>query len=134
MNGRPSNDNEMESSWAAAGLPAGKYQVMFNCKMSYSSHSDRYWYNMAKHGNETAQSNPDTDEESDYRYWIDIDGKASYPTSEETWGECGLTNTELRDCFVINEINVPANAKTVKLVHGDIGYSLIIASVRFVVK
>ena len=133
MNGRPSNGNETESSWAANGLPAGNYQVMFSCKMSYSSHSSRYWYNMAKHGNEDAASNPDTEDESDYRYWIEIDGTAAYPTNEDTWGDCGLTNTEFTDCFVINKVTVPANAKTVKLVHGDIGYSLAINYVRFVV-
>ena len=130
MNGKSAPDNQ--SSWAATGLPAGDYEVEFSCKMSWSSHSSRYWYNMAKHGNETAASSPDTEDESDYRYWIEIDGVAAYPTNEQSWGDCGLSADDFNSCVVISKVTVAATANQISLVHGNIGYSLIIESVRFV--
>lgn len=142
MNGKTAPNNE--SSWAVEGLPAGTYEVEFNCLMSYQSHGDRYWYNMAKHGNETATSNPDTEAEDDYRYWIVTYGATGsdpvnvYPDNDKNWSECGLEGSdqggEYQDCKVITTATIAADTTKVSLKHGNIGYSLIISYVRFIAK
>ena len=128
MNGKTAPNNK--STWAATGLPAGKYDVWFNCKMSYDSHSNRYWYNQWE--NDSAQT-PDKESEDPFRYWVEIDSTVCNPTNTESWGESGLSGSEFKDCVVIQGVTVPSNAGTINLVHGNIGYSLAIAYLRFVV-
>lgn len=129
MNGKTEPNNK--STWAANGLPAGKYDIWFNCKMSYDSHSSRYWYNQWE--TDTASS-PDTEDEDPFRYWIEIDSKQYNPTRTEDWGECGLSGSSFNDTIVIENATVASGAQNVSLVHGNIGYSLAIAYVRFVAK
>ena len=112
MNGKTAPNNR--SSWAATGLPAGKYDVWFNCKMSYDSHSSRYWYNQWEND---SGSSPDKEDEDPYRYWVEIDSAAPlYPTVTDNWGDCGLSGSSFNDCVVIENITVPAG-------RGDFEYS-----------
>ena len=128
-----------ESKWAITGLPAGQYDVEFSARMSYDSHSSRYWYNMAWKGNESASSNPDTTSESPYRYFIVVYGADNaandvYTDNAESWGDCGLTGSDFNFCKVITGMNLKDGATTISLKHGDIGYSLAINYVRFIYK
>ncbi|MCQ2799027.1 MAG: tyrosine-protein phosphatase [Bacilli bacterium] len=124
-----------KSTWNVQGqLAAGKYEVEISAKLSQASSTERHWYNHAKHGEETATSNPDTTSESDYRYWVDIDGKATNPSSTKTWGEEGFDASNFNRTVFIAEIEVTSSTKFVNFVHGDIGYSLYIDQIRFVAK
>lgn len=128
-----------ESKWAIEGLPAGQYDVEFSARMSYDSHSSRYWYNMAWKGNETASSNPDTTSESPYRYFIVVYGADNaanevYTDNADSWGDCGLGASDFEFVKVINGMNLKDGATTISLKHGDIGYSLAINYVRFIYK
>ena len=139
MNKKTADAPLNESKWAITGLPAGQYDVEFSARMSYDSHSSRYWYNMAWKGNETASSNPDTTSESPYRYFIVVYGADNaannvYTDNAESWGDCGLSGSDFNFCKVITGMNLKDGATTISLKHGDIGYSLAINYVRFIYK
>ena len=137
MNGKTAPNNE--SKWAIQGLPAGQYDVEFSARMSYDSHSSRYWYNMAWKGNETASSNPDTTAESPYRYFIAVYGADNaannvYTDNADTWGDGNLNASDFTFVKVINGMNLKDGATAISLMHGNIGYSLAINYVRFIYK
>ena len=139
MNKKTADAPLNESKWAIEGLPAGKYDVEFSARMSYDSHADRYWYNMAWKGNETASSNPDTTSESPYRYFIVVYGADSaannvYTDNAQSWGDCGLSGSDFAFTKVITGMNLKEGATNISLKHGDIGYSLAINYVRFIYK
>ena len=140
MNKKTADAPLNESKWAINGLPAGQYDVEFSARMSYDSHSSRYWYNMAWKGNETATSNPDTTKEDPYRYFIVVYGAAGtdpvniYTDNAESWGDCGLSGSEFAACKVITGLNLKEGATEISLKHGDIGYSLAFDYVRFIYK
>lgn len=124
-----------KSTWNIEGqLAPGKYEVEITTKLSQPSSTNRYWYNQAKAGNETAESNPDTTAESDYRYWVEVDSTPFYPTSKKTWGEDGLTGDAYNRTVFIAEIEVKSGTKTINFVHGNIGYSLLIDNIRLIAK
>ena len=140
MNKKKADAPLNESKWAINGLPAGQYDVEFSARMSYDSHSNRYWYNMAWKGNETATSNPDTTKEDPYRYFIVVYGAAGtdpvnvYTDNANSWGDCGLSGSEFVACQVITGLNLKEGATEISLKHGDIGYSLAFDYVRFIYK
>ena len=140
MNKKKADAPLNESKWAINGLPAGQYDVEFSARMSYDSHSSRYWYNMAWKGNEDASSNPDKTSESPYRYFIVVYGAAGtdpvnvYTDNANSWGDCGLSGSEFVACQVITGLNLKEGATEISLKHGDIGYSLAFDYVRFIYK
>ena len=124
-----------KSTWKIEGqLAPGKYEVEISAKLSQSSSDGRYWFNHAKFNKDQGDSNPDTLQESDYRYWIEVDNTAFYPTSQKTWGEEGLDASNFNRSIFIGELTVTSTTKTINLVHGNIGYSLIIDQVRLIAK
>ena len=139
MNKKTADAPLNESKWAIEGLPAGQYDVEFSARMSYDSHSSRYWYNMAWKGNEDASSNPDKTSESPYRYFIVVYGADNtannvYTDNAKSWGESGLTGSDFNFAQVITGMNLKEGATSISLKHGDIGYSLAINYVRFIYK
>ena len=133
MNARSGDSSK--STWNIEGqLAPGKYEVEITTKLSQSSSTDRHWYNHAKAGEETATSNPDTNSESDFRYWVEVDSQAFYPTSKKTWGEEGLNSTDYKRTVFIAEVEVKSTTKTINFVHGNIGYSLLIDNIRLIAK
>lgn len=124
-----------KSTWNIEGqLATGKYEVEISAKLSQASSTDRHWYNHAKRGEETATSNPDTTSESDYRYWVSADSKATYPTSEKTWGEEGFDANNFNKTIFIDEFEASSTTKNIVFNHGDIGYSLYIDQIRLIAK
>ena len=131
MNGKTGDDSK--STWElTSAIPAGTYNIEISGKMTYDSHADRHWYNMAIKGDETATQNPDTAEESPFRYWVALNGTAVNPTVEDSWGDLGYSASDFT--YGLNAENVVAAEAITKieLVHGNIGYSMIIESVRLV--
>lgn len=129
MNGKTAPDNQ--SDWNITGaIPAGVYDVYLSAKMSYDSHADRYFYNQWE--GDTAQT-PDKETEDPFRYFFKLDdGEAINPATTQTWGELGYSASEA--VFVNTEAKVTITATSAKfsLLHGNIGYSLIIDSIRLV--
>lgn len=124
-----------KSTWNIEGqLAPGKYEVEITTKLSQSSSTNRHWYNHAKNGITDSGDNPDTASESDYRYWVEVDNQAFYPTSKKTWGEEGLNSTEYNRTVFIAEVEVKSTTKTINFVHGNIGYSLLIDNIRLIAK
>lgn len=131
MNGKTAPDNE--ANWDITGkIAAGKYDIVASVKSSYDSHADRYWYNMAKHGNETATSNPDTTAEDDFRYFFKIGDAVKNPTNEKNWGEDGINASSYTAVVVVSGVDFAGTETSFSLMHGNIGYSLIIEYVRLV--
>lgn len=125
--------DKKKSTWNITGqLAPGKYSVEITMKVSSSL--DRHWYNHAIAGEETASSNPDTTSESAFRYWVEVDGKEFDPTTKKTFGEDGFTTSEFNRAIIIDEIDVAAGTKEIALVHGNIGYTLYIETIRLVAK
>lgn len=132
MNGKTSPDNQ--SAWAINGIvPAGKYKVFINTRMSYQSHEDRYFYN--QYETDTA-SQPDKESEDPFRYYFAVDeGEACNPLTKKSWGELGMKggdNAEFTTVDVEATVTIAADSQNFYLRHGNIGYSLVIAYVRLV--
>lgn len=109
-------------------LPAGNYKVSISCKMTAGSHSDRYFYNQSATDSGT---NADKSTESPFRYWIEIGSQKFNPTNDKTWGDNGMSTSSFKEVELISSMAVPANTTSISMLHGDIGYSLIIESVTF---
>lgn len=132
MNAKVAPDNT--STWSLAGLPLGKYKVDVNAQLTSSSHTDRHWYNMAIKGDETATSSPDTTAESPFRYWVEVDTEVVNPTEEGAFGTIGLSADAAATVSFISEVEVKTGAQNLIFKHGNIGYSVIIKYLRFIVK
>ena len=142
MNGKTAPDNE--SIWNVAGIVEdGVYDIQVEGLMTYTSHGDRKWYNMAKAGlcidnqvEETASSNPDTDDQSDYRYFFKVNSSVTInPTVKDDWSALGFEGENNSGSPVYGDVckNVSINgATTFSLMHGDIGYSMIISKVKLI--
>ena len=140
MNEKDQTKANSKSTWAVTegAIPDGNYRVDFIVKMT-SDHSARHWFNEAiwNQNHPEAQitlpgSNPDATTEDPFRYFIELNGTAAYPTTTQTWGEQGLSNTEFKTANeVINKVAV-SGLTTFAMRHGNIGYSLIIQSVRLI--
>ena len=136
MNG--TNGTNDKSTWDVNGvLEDGTYDIEVEGKMSYSSHSDRKWYNMAKPSlcinntkEETATSNPDTTDQSDYRYYFVINSSTTInPTITASWGDLGYSADSPSYGKICTSINI-SGASSFSLMHGNIGYSMIISNIK----
>lgn len=135
MNGKTAPNNE--AKWDISGIvPNGKYTIELNCKMSYSTHSNRYWENHAKFDHPDDGNPPDSTSEDDYRYGFKLDGGDLIPAnSGKSWGEDGLEGDN--DGGQFHYVAVASNVEITdvaafSLYHCNIGYSLIIQDVRLI--
>ena len=101
--------------------------------MSYSSHSDRYFYNQWE--NDTASS-PDKETESPFRYFFKLnDTTVVNPSTTKSWGELGYEGSNdggsPKFAAVVDEVNISGLTKF-SAFHGDIGYSMIVSRIRLV--
>lgn len=123
------------STWAIGEgeLPAGTYDIQIIGKMSYDSHSNRTWGN--QYANDTAET-PDTEAQDDYRYFLQAGEDFIMPNVTETWGELGFQggeSAEMKAGYMAKGVHI-GEISTLKLHHGNIGYSFIIESVRLILK
>lgn len=141
MNGKPNADGTPTSSsmstWDITGaIPAGTYDVYMIGHMSASGHSSRHWNNhTAMGGEDTATENPDKSTEDPYRYFLKINGASAaaiYPNVTETWGELGFDDSTNKPGLMIRGMTMPAGATSLHLLHGNIGYSMYVESIRLV--
>ncbi|MCQ2772357.1 MAG: hypothetical protein MJ238_03670, partial [Bacilli bacterium] len=134
MNGKPDANGPTATSQSVweieeGQLPAGKYDIEIIAKMTYATHGTRVWNNMWE--TET-ESTGDKETESPFRYWVEIGDTKYDPNVTETWADLGYTATEFNPGLNAKGVTVDYDQTTIKLEHGNIGYSLIIESVRFV--
>ena len=123
-------------------IPSGSYDIKIEAAMTDAAHGVRKMYNMArediwvdgdKEGN-NSQGIPDKVTESPYRYFLNVDGNVYYPTTKESFSDLGLEVGASNTKFVrfIEGVNINKDSSNFSLVHGDIGYSLYIKSIRLV--
>ena len=142
MNGKSSPDNK--STWNVAGvLEDGVYDIQIEGLMTYTSHGDRKWYNMAKANlcvnntvEETATSDPDTTGQDDYRYYFKVnDSTTINPTIKESWSELGFAGNNDDGSpaygYICKDVTI-SGATSFCLYHGNIGYSMIISNVKLI--
>ena len=128
-------NNQVEASWDIAGkIPAGNYSIQLEALMSYSSHSDRYFYNQWE--TDTA-SQPDKQSEAPFRYFFKVDdGAAVNPDTTKSWGELGYEGSNdsgsPKFATVVSQVTITATTAKFSAFHGDIGFSLIVSRVRLV--
>ena len=133
MNGKTAPSNQSE--WDVTGvLPAGDYSIGIIGLMSYASHGDRCWYNMWE--TDTA-STPDTQDQDPFRYFFKVNGgEAINPDVTATWTELGYEGQDGSGAFqfgmAVTSYTLAEGATTFDLLHGNIGYSLIIQSIRLI--
>ena len=145
MNGTTAPDTpENKSTWNVAGvLEDGVYDIQIEGLMTYTSHGDRKWYNMAKPelcvnntAEETATSNPDTTSQDNYRYYFKVNDSVEIdPTEKASWSELGFAGENDNGSPVYGYIckNVTiSGATSFCLYHGNIGYSMIISNVKLI--
>ena len=129
------------SEYIGTVIPAGSYDIQLEAAMTDSSHGTRKLYNMARkdlivdgdlEGNDT-QGAPDDVEESPYRYFVKVDSTTYYPTTKESYADLGLQvgNTNFKYCNFLQGVSINKDSSKLELIHGDIGYSLFIKSIRF---
>ena len=129
------------SSYIGTVIPAGSYDIQLEAAMTDSTHGTRKLYNMARkdlmvdgdlEGNDT-QGAPDDVTDSPYRYFIKVDSTTYYPTTKESYADLGLQvgNTNFRYCNFLEGVSINKDSSKLELIHGDIGYSLFIKSIRF---
>lgn len=142
MNGRTEPDNK--STWNVGGvIEDGIYDIYVEALMNFSSHGDRKWYNMAKAAlcidsqiEETLSSDFDYPDQDDYRYFFKVnDSTVINPNVTENWRQLGFgseNNGDEPTSGVICRNVTISGATTFSLLHGNIGYSLIISSIFLV--
>lgn len=129
------------SSYVGTIIPEGSYDIELEAAMTDASHGTRKLYNMARkdlvvdgdeEGNATAGT-PDSVTESPYRYFIKIDSTTYYPTTKESYSDLGLQvgNTNFRYFKFLEGVTLSKDSNSLELIHGSIGYSLFIRSIRF---
>lgn len=120
------------AEWAVSGIPNGKYALQIACKMTNSSHTDRYWYNMALAGNETKTRDQDTVDQDPFRYFFAFNGTQTVnPNTDKNWGQQNLNTSDYKAVYVVDSVDLN-NVTKVELKHGNIGYSLYVEYVRLV--
>ena len=138
MNGKASPNNQ--STWNVAGIVEdGVYDIQIEGVMSYSSHGDRKWYNMAKASlcvnnqvEETLTSDPDTDSQDDYRYFFKINNSTTInPTVKDSWETLGYTADSPVYGEICRDVNI-SGATSFSLMHGNIGFSMIISKIKLI--
>ena len=132
MNGKTSPDNQ--SSWDVAGvIDDGHYDIQIEGLMSYTSHGDRYWYNMYE--TDTASS-PDKSTEDPFRYFFKVNDSTINPNVlDKTWKDLGYLGENDSGTPVFGDVckNVEiTGANTFSLMHGNIGFSMIISKVKLI--
>ena len=142
MNGKNSPDNE--SMWNVSGIVEdGVYDIQIEGLMTYTSHGNRKWYNMAKaelcidnQVEETATSDPDTTSQSDYRYFFKVNNSVTInPNMTESWADLGYEGENddgsPKYGYVCKNVNI-SGATSFSLMHGNIGYSMIVSKVKLI--
>jgi len=139
MNGKSSPNNK--STWNVAGvLEDGIYDIQIEGVMSYSSHGDRKWYNMAKAElciNNTVEESdsldsPDTTKEDDYRYFFKVnDSTVINPTVKESWSDLGYGAETPAYGYICKDVTI-SGATSFCLYHGNIGFSMIISNIKLI--
>lgn len=142
MNGKSSPDNK--STWNVAGvLEDGVYDIQIEGLMTYTSHGDRKWYNMAKADlcvnntvEETATSDPDTTAQDNYRYYFKVNDSVEIdPTEKASWSELGFAGENDSGSpaygYICKNVNI-TGASSFCLYHGNIGYSMIVSSIKLI--
>lgn len=120
------------AEWTVSGIPNGKYALQIACKMTNSSHTDRYWYNMALAGNETKTRDQDTVDQDPFRYFFAFNGTQTVnPNTDKNWGQQNLNTSDYKAVYVVDSVDLN-NVTKVELKHGNIGYSLYVEYVRLV--
>ena len=143
MNSKTSPNNA--STWNIGSIvEPGTYDIELEALMTYDSHANMKFYNMAKSELQvdgdadvlSSLSTPDTTSESSYRYSIKVDSKEFNPQSKDSWGDLGLEGEDASGTpkFVefVDGVDVASDASTISLVHGSIGYSLICSKIRLI--
>ena len=142
MNGKSSPDNQ--STWNVSGIVEdGVYDIQIEGLMTYTSHGNRKWYNMAKAAlcidnqvEETATSDPDTTAQDDYRYYFKVNNSTVInPTIKESWTDLGFEGENDEGSPIYGDIckNVSiSGATSFSLMHGNIGYSMIVSKVKLI--
>ena len=146
MNEKSGQDNNKAvwdiSSCIDTVIPSGSYDIQLEAAMTDSSHGNRKLYNMAREdlmvdgdreGNDTNGS-PDKVTESPYRYYIKVDATNYYPSTKESFNDLGLSVGSANTSYFnfLSGVNINKETTTLSLIHGDIGYSLFIKSIRFI--
>ncbi|MCF0113342.1 MAG: hypothetical protein HUJ60_05145 [Bacilli bacterium] len=126
-----------DSSWLLTGVEAGNYKLVMNCSMTSSSHSGRYWYNMATAGNENNTSSPDTTSEDPFRYVFHIDSTKVDIANTKTYGENGMeqysSSATAGTDVEMAAVTIPAGgATTLRVTRCNIGYSVYIYSLKLI--
>ena len=120
------------ATWDITGkIPAGNYKIAVNVKMTSSSHTNRCWYNQSAN-DPTPQNSPDKADEDPFRYYFELDGVTVNPDTTKTWGEQKLSNTAYNYAEIVSSITITAESATLKMIHGNIGYSLFVSNVRLI--
>ena len=130
------------SSYIDTVIPSGTYDIKLEAAMTDAAHGVRKLYNMAREdlwveGDENgnnSQGIADKVSESPYRYFINLDGDAYYPTTKESYSDLELNVGYQNTKYVrfVEGVKINKNSSALSLVHGDIGYALYIKSIRLI--
>ena len=131
MKGKGTGEERMISStWLTNDLTPGHYKVKLSVRLSGIDWDYRTFKNM--YPNDPAGEMGDKEDEDPYRYWIEVDDVPTYPDVDKTWGEMNLIYEEFHECLFITDLNITEESRTIKLVHGNIGYSCYIEYIKLV--
>ena len=134
-----------KSTWNVQGtIEDGNYDIYVEGLMNYASHGNRKWYNMSKSdlcvdGDQDAngaQGTADKTSEDDYRYFFKINhSKIINPNVTDNWVTLGFGSADNGDeptfGAICRNVNI-SGATSFSLIHGNIGYSLIISGIYLV--
>lgn len=140
----PSN-NVVEASWDVDGVVEdGTYNIEVEGIMTYESHGERKWYNMAKAElcvggtveESSSASSPDKTSEDDYRYYFKADNSLVNPNVKDSWSAIGYQGQDTDGATpkfgaVCNDVPL-VSVKTFSMFHGNIGFSLVVSKVRLI--
>lgn len=130
MKAREGTSRKISSSWPINNVEEGHYKLKISIRTGGIDWDARTFYNM--YSNDPAPEIGDKEDEDPWRYWVEIDDAITYPDNYQTWGELGLIYEEFKETTLISNLYVPINASTIKLVHGDIGFSCYIAYIKLI--
>ena len=130
MNGK--NGTNDKSNWDVTGvIDDGTYDIFLEAKLTDGGHKNRCWHNMSEN-DPTPNNNPDKSTEDPYRYFFKInDATIINPNVTDNWETIGYTSSSSVFGAIVNNANI-SGASSFSLVHGNIGYSLIISKVKLV--
>ena len=120
------------STWDVAGvIDDGKYDIEVEGLMTYTSHGDRYWYNQYE---TDSGDNADKSTEDPFRYFFKVnDSKINPNVLDKSWKDLGYTGENDSGTptygYICKAVDI-AGANSFSLVHGNIGFSMIISNIR----